>query len=403
MCFLKHATFHFIDGIIRLPHIKTNEWGNDMHFNKKLRAIVLEAAPQLKETILEVLKADNGEMKLDLSRKVKLDDSLKLNVKTLAIGGTGGEALAIDELLMADITDRAINQFSGIFTDLDISVINSVNHRGLVELNSLGVTKGVENVPGLPQSMTPTGELGQLVSQVGKAAIITFVSQEAVRDTMNGDSVSLWDYIVESAARQIVHYFSIQIIAGDGKPDRLRGLVSSKRIDDEESLKPDHERDPDFLQVKLSGVDGDFGTDDKTAVENIVFFLNSVPSKNRANSKVYMNSTTHAAIELLSSTSPRLRFDEKVVDGQLVTTVNGFVISLDDMMPNMDMGSIPMLVGDINAAIEFAWHDKQTVVDPFSIDGAIKYSQFPRASERMKDNTALRAFKMSAEAIPAPN
>jgi HK97 family phage major capsid protein len=365
-----------------------------MHFNKKLRTIVLQAAPHLKESVELVLKSDNGEMKLDLSQKLDCS-TLEMEVKSLAIGGTGGEALAIDEILMADIVDRAVNQYSSIFTDLDIGTVGSVNYRGLTERTEAGVAKGVENVAGLPQLSTSTGKLEQLIGQVGKAMIKTFITQEAVRDTQ--DSVSLWDYLVDSSAKAFVHYFTMQLIAGDGKPDNLRGILSSKRVDLVESLKDDYTRDADFFQITKSLTNGEYGSTGDEAIKNITKFLNSVPSKNRKNSKLYMNPSVLADLEHLNTlTTAKLRIKDHIINDEVVVTVNGFVVGLEDMMPTKATDATVMVVGDVNAAISFNWHDNKVTVDPFSEDGAIKYTQYPRASERVKDNTALRMFTLSA-------
>ncbi|CAH7477151.1 hypothetical protein VCHA38O209_50275 [Vibrio chagasii] len=368
----------------------------NMNKSQNIRQLVLQAAPQLKASLESQIKS--GVKNVDLGIQVKnLDVSQKMKVKNLAIGGKGGESLAIDELLLADIVDRAVGQFSGIFNTLNPRTFSSVNVRQVVERSQPGIMKGIENVAGLPETSTGTGTLEQVVNQVAKATVNTYITYEADKDTIKGDSVSLWDYLASSSAKKVQHYFTLQLIAGDGRPDNLRGLVSSERIDLTESVKNDNDRDLDFLQVTKSGQDGDWGGDYDDAIPNIIKFIQSVPSKNRANSVVFMNPKTYPELRNINSTlAGNLEFDKVVVDGQIIQTIEGLPIVFDDMMPLVDDHSVPLLAGDINAAIDFAWHDLDSVIDPYTGDGVTKYKLYPRASEKMKDNTALRAFILSA-------
>jgi HK97 family phage major capsid protein len=351
---------------------------------------------QLKSTLEASISSEAKDV--DLNVQVKLSSVDKLSAKALSIGGMDGSSLAIDELLLADIVDRAVNQYSGIFQTIQHKTVDSVNHRRLVERSEAGILKGVENVAGQPMMATKTGQLEHVAGQVAKAVVNTFITYEAKNDTLKGSSESLWDYLVESSAAAVQQYFTAQLMYGSGTADNLRGIVSSDRFDLEESLKDDFVRDLDYFGATKSGALGQFGSTDTEAVENVREFLATIPSKNRGNSAVYMNPKTLPALKALAdpSISNCLSFETVVMDGKKVELMEGFPIVMDDFVPLQAANSVPLIAGDINAALDFFWVGMDSVINPYTIDQVTKYQLFPRASECMKDNTSLRLFALSA-------
>lgn len=338
----------------------------------------------------------------EIASIVSKGNERKLQLKKLAVNGVDGVDLTIDELLIGDVIDRAVNEYSGLFKTLDIKVFESVVMRGLTELTAPVASKGIESIPGVNIDFveTTSGELVQTLSQVGKGMINTFITREAITDTAEGTGgISLWNYLVDSSAKALMLYLTNQLIAGNGAPDNMRGILSSNRVDLTGSLDSDLTRSIDLFQITKSDAAGELGAGDEEAVENIIEFLQSVPTKNRKNSRVFMNPTILSEVERLADTASgksNLRIKDLVVDGELVTVINSFIVVLDDLMPIKASEAPVMIAGDINAAIEVAFHDLGIVVNPYKKDGAITYQSFPRFSERMKDNTAVRVFVLAA-------
>lgn len=355
-----------------------------------------KSAPVVTETSVEEVKFDQKALNEKLRTIFTGDkgtDLANVDTKALAVGGTGGEALAIDEELGRRVIERARENVA-ILGLIGSKSVSSVNYREMVLRSYPGTAKGVENVAGTNWNATATQKYEQVVMQVAKQYAKPQITHEAAKDP----HIDLMAHLESLLAEEMSRYWALQVLFGDGKPDNLRGILSSKRIDDVESLKSNAERDFDFYPVRFSGDADGIGGTTEAIVDNMIDMTIDVPTMYLANSKFVMNRRTMGVLRKLkvdgaspsTDARPLLQFEAGGF------TLIGHSVVIEDYMPDLAANSTPVIFGDLSRAYVLIDIDDEYLVDPYSTDGVVTLKSTSRKGEIVQNNDAIVVLKCKA-------
>lgn len=343
------------------------------------------------------VKFDSTALNVKLREIVTGKEAVNLasvDTKSLAIGGTGGEALAIDEELGRRVIERARENVV-ILGLIGSKSVSSVNYREMVLRNYPGTAKGVENVSGADWNTTATQSYEQVVMQVAKQYAKPQITHEAAADP----HIDLMAHLEVLLAEEMSRYWALQVLFGDGTPDNLRGILSSNRIDDTESAKSHAERDFDFYAMERSGSAASLGVDGIAIMDNMIDLTIAVPTQYLGGSKFVMNRRTLGEFRKLRvggdaavTADARALIQFEAGNFSLV----GHTVAIEDYMPNVAAGSTPIIFGDLSKAFTLIDIDNEYLVDPYTTDGVVTLKATIRKGEMVQNNDAIVVFKIGA-------
>lgn len=368
-----------------------------------------EALDELKNLIGD-LKAKNSEAPAPVAvTEVKFDTNLlnsklrevminsktgekdfgKIDTKALAVGGTGGESLAIDQELGRRVTERARENVA-ILGLVGRKSVSSTDYRELVLRGYPATAKGVENVAGFAGNWNETGTqtYEQVVMKVAKQYAKPYISDESMSDP----HIDLMAHLETLLAEELSRYWALQVLVGDGSTDNLRGILSSNRLDAVESLKSNDTRDFDYYPMMVSGTANNIGADDKTIVDNLIDMTIMLPTAYLAGSSFTMNRRTLGRLRKLRDTQerPLIQFEASGFN------ILGFGINIEDYWPDIVADAYPICFGQLSKAYTLIDIDDKYLIDPYSVDGGVQIKATSRKGEMVMHNDAITFLRCSA-------
>lgn len=304
-----------------------------------------------------------------------------VDTKALAVGGTGGESLAIDQELGKRIIERARENVV-ILGLVGSKTVSSTDYREMVLRGYPQTSKGTERVPGSTQwTETGTQTYEQVVMKVGKQYAKPFISDEAIADP----HIDLMSHLETLVAEEMSRYWANQVLFGDGTTDNLRGIMSSNRIDAVESLKDNSTRDFDYYPVVASGSAALIGADDVAIMDNLIDLTVALPTAYLNGSSYTMNRRLLGRLRKLrdAENRPLIQFELggfKILD---------YPINIEDYYPNEAADATPISFGQLSKAYTLINIDDKFLLDPFSKDGGVLIKTTSRKGEMVMHNDAV--------------
>ena len=329
-------------------------------------------------------------------------DFAKIDTKTLSIGGSGGESLAIDEELGRTIIERARENVAilGLIANKNVG---SVEYREMVLRTRPATGKVLENTTGAAAwSLTGTQSYVGVSMTVAKQYAKPVISDEAIADP----HIDIYSHLQTLLSEETSRYWAIQVLFGTGAANNeLRGILnesaSAGRLDADESLDYDGStRDVNLYMAKVSGVDDSIG-DDVSAIDNAIDMTTVVPSRYLAGAKFVMNRRTLGNYRKLrdADNKPLIQFEAGGF------SLVGYVVVIEDYMPNED-GTVqgtamtgkkfPVIFGDLSKAYALCSIDDNFLVDPYSADGGVTIKYSSRKGDIVQNNDAIVVLRTSA-------
>ena len=305
----------------------------------------------------------------------------KIDTKALAIGGTGGESLAIDQELGRRIIERARENVV-ILGLVGSKTVSSTDYREMVLRGYPSTAKGTERVPGSAQwNETGTQTYEQVVMKVGKQYAKPFISDEAISDP----HIDLMAHLEVLLAEEMSRYWALQVLFGDGSTDNLRGMLSSNRIDVVESLKDNNTRDFDYYPIVKSGSAATIGADAVAIMNNMIDMTIQLPTNYMNGSSWTLNRRTLGDLRKLRDAEqrPLIQFESGGFN------LLGHSINIEDYFPNAVADSTPICFGQIGKAYTLINIDDKFLLDPYSVDGGVQIKATSRKGEMVMHNDAV--------------
>ena len=332
---------------------------------------------------------------------LSIGESAKLNCKGLAIGGAGGESLAIDKML-SGVIQRATT-YSGMLNGLEIPEAGSAKTSTLISRTNGATGKRGES-DGNSDFFNPfddTPVFGEVVSRTAKNTSYFYATDEVVNDTGLGGSIDLVEASTALFSRELRNDFGYDLIFGDGTTGEFNGLFGG-RYSKVESAKPSDTRSLDFISGIQTGVLGGYPTTDNTEiVRQLNELISLVAEEHRKESKFYMSSFLRKHLRDLTALSAVGLIDFKVVniDGKPIELLFGYEIVIDDNIPDVDGSTASPLAffGHMAGTVMLERVDERLFANPFKLDGIVTYEMTSRIKESMKDNTAMAILVAEGE------
>jgi HK97 family phage major capsid protein len=399
-----------------------NEAGKVIELQGKELAALTESIEEVKNLAADAeskaasrntnMETKGMELKFDqklLSDKLKevllsgeKSDFAKIDTKSLSIGGSGGESLAIDEELGRTIIERARENVAilGLVANKNVG---SVEYREMVLRNYPATGKVLENTTGAAAwSLTGTQSYVGVAMTVAKQYAKPVISDEAIADP----HIDIYSHLQTLLSEETARYWAIQVLFGTGAANNeLRGILnesaSAGRLDATESIEYDTAlRDVNIYMAKVSAVNDSIG-DDVSAIDNAIDMTTLVPSRYLGNSKFVMNRRTLGNYRKLrdEDNKPLIQFE---AGGFFLV---GYSIVIEDYMPNED-GTVqgtamtgkkfPVIFGDLSKAFALCSIDDNFLVDPYSADGGVTIKYSSRKGDIVQNNDAIVVLRTSA-------
>lgn len=304
-----------------------------------------------------------------------------VDTKALAVGGTGGESLAIDQELGRRIIERARENVV-ILGLVGSKTVSSTDYREMVLRGYPATAKGTERVPGSSQwAETGTQTYEQVVMKVGKQYAKPFISDEAISDP----HIDLMAHLETLLAEEMSRYWANQVLFGDGSTDNLRGLLSSNRVDATESLKNNSERDFDYYPIVKSGAADNIGADSVAIMDNMIDMTVALPTAYMNGSSWTMNRRTLGKLRKMRDAEqrPLIQFESGGF------TLLGFGLNIEDYWVDEAANSTPICFGQLSKAYTLINIDDKFLLDPYSQDGGVLIKTTSRKGEMVMHNDAI--------------
>lgn len=304
-----------------------------------------------------------------------------VDTKALAVGGTGGESLAIDQELGRRIIERARENVV-ILGLVGSKTVSSTDYREMVLRGYPATAKGTERVPGSNQwTETGTQTYEQVVMKVGKQYAKPFISDEAISDP----HIDLMAHLETLLAEEMSRYWANQVLFGDGSTDNLRGMLSSNRVDATESLKDNNTRDFDYYPIVKSGAAATIGADAVAIMDNMIDMTVALPTQYMNGSSWTLNRRTLGQLRKLRDAEqrPLIQFESGGF------TLLGFGLNIEDYWPDQAANSTPVCFGQISKAYTLINIDDKFLLDPYSQDGGVLIKTTSRKGEMVMHNDAI--------------
>jgi len=336
------------------------------------------------------IKAANVELKKAMSGDKQVE------IKALAIGGTGGEALAIDQELGRVVIERARENVA-ILGAVGTKSVGSTDYRELVLKTYPATAAQGEQIAGVTWTSTATQTYVEVKMKVGKQYAKPQISDEAVADP----HIDIFAHLETLLAEEISRYWATQVLGGNGSANQIKGILYdgsdaglTGHMDTRdptiggiqgESWKTAAIRNPEVFPVIPTATIGAFPVLDKDFMNLLIDATVVVPSKYLANSKWTMNRRTLGAIRKLRDTQDRPLVQFEAGNFNLV----GYTVMLEDYMPDPAVDSFPIIFGDLKSAYNLVNIDESFLIDPYSTDGAVVVKTSVRKGSLIGNNDAI--------------
>lgn len=305
-----------------------------------------------------------------------------VETKALAVGGTGGESLAIDQELGRRIIERARENVV-ILGLIGSKTVSSTDYREMVLRGYPATAKGTENVAGFSANWSETGTqtYEQVVMKVGKQYAKPYISDEAISDP----HIDLMAHLETLLAEEMSRYWALQVLFGNGATDNLRGIMSSHRIDPVESLKDNDTRDFDYFPIVSSGSAANMGADAVAIMDNMIDMTIALPTPYLNGSTWTLNRRTLGVLRKMRDAEqrPLIQFES----GGFVLL--GHSINIEDYFPNVAADATPVCFGQLSKAYTLINIDDKFLLDPYSVDGGVQIKATSRKGEMVMHNDAV--------------
>lgn len=230
-----------------------------------------------------------------------------------------------------------------------------------------------------PETTTPT--MDPLTFPHGDIYANPAITQNLLDDADFDTAAWLADEVAEEFAKQEGPAF----LSGNGvnKPRGLLTYVDGGASDDHHP--------GGNLSVVLSGQAAALPNAD-----GLIDFVYGLPAPYRQNAKWLMNSMTAAAIAKFKDGDGNYLWRETYVAGQPATLL-GYPVEIDENMPNVGAGAIPIAFGDFKRA--YVINDRQSVRvlrDPFTNKPYVHFYTTKRVGGGVDDPKAVRLLKIAA-------
>lgn len=321
--------------------------------------------------------------------KEGIKDLGKVDTKALAVGGTGGESLAIDQELGRRVIERARENVA-ILGLVGRKSVSSTDYREMVLRGYPATAKGTENVAGASGNWTETSTqtYEQVVMKVAKQYAKPFISNEAMKDP----HIDLMAHLEVLLAEEFSRYWALQVLFGNGATDNLRGILTTNRLDPVESAKDNDTRDFDYYPEIKSGAAADIGTDDKSIMDNMIDLTVALPTKYLQGSAYTMNRRTLGVLRKLRDAEQRPLIQFEASGFNLL----GFGINIEDYWPDIAANAHPVVFGQLSQAYTLIDIDDEYLLDPYSADGGVLIKATSRKGEMVMHNDAVVFLKCAA-------
>ena len=306
-----------------------------------------------------------------------LQTEIELQIKTLNLSTPAQGGYAVMEVLSMDVLDHA-REFSPVVQQIMLKSDMTRDYRQLIKITYPSIAEGIENVAGTVPAETSTQTYAEVKSKVFKLYAQPRITNEALM----GADINVYQDLITSLGEEIGIYLAAQILYGDGTDLNARGILSSSRVDITDgtgkswlpTLTPTGvgARPSDYFPALGTGVSADFGADDVARVNFLIDAEASLPTRFLVNAKWYMNRKTLARWK-------KVRFDDgkpaliwDFIEGTRgrVPLLNGYVVVIDDTLPDVAANSTPMIFGDLSRAFAYAPGDiDQMLLDPYTKKG----------------------------------
>ncbi|CAM0101234.1 major head protein [Vibrio phage 159E36-2a] len=329
-------------------------------------------------------KDKNGDF-FDYTKNFAVEQCKALNISSPETGG-----LAVAEVLARDVLDY-YRVMSPILDYVGRKPSMTRSFRQMVKVAYPNVAKGIENVAGVVPVETGTQEYNEVKAKEFKLYAEPRITNEA----LYGTDIDVYSDLIVSLGEEIGIYLANQVLFGNGTDKNARGILSSLRVDitdlTGESFKPTlgaGARGADYYPVYPTGVDGAFGATDKATTDFLLKFMRKLPTRYRANARLYMNENTLGLFELVRDADERPVFRVTYMDGE--PRLNGKPVVIDDTLPDVTSDSTPIIYGDLAAA--FAINDgdiDQMLLDPYTTKGCLLVYTEKEMFEMMQRSDAI--------------
>lgn len=315
-------------------------------------------------------------------------DLASIETKGLAVGGGGGEALAIDEELGRRVIERARENVA-ILGMIGRRSVSSTDYREMVLRGYPATAAVAENIAGTAAHFTATDTqtYEEVVMRVAKQYAKPYITDEAAADP----HIDLMSHLERLLSEEFARYWAIQVIQGNGTTNNFKGILSSARVDADElageSYKDNSTRDFDFYKALASGHATDIGdpADAATVIDNLIDMTVELPTNYLAGSTWTMNRRTLGRLRKLKDLEgrPYIQFETGGF------TLLGHAVNIEDYMPNITAGSKPIIFGKLAEAFAMIDIDDKFLLDPYSKDGAVQIKATSRKGEMVLHNDAI--------------
>ncbi|GAA0290512.1 hypothetical protein GCM10009128_06110 [Psychrosphaera haliotis] len=302
----------------------------------------------------------------------------EVHVKALT---SSDAAFAIDSYVQSGIVERA-RKAPGLLGEISIEVLPSMDFKpDLVEISPTVAAKWSESglADNFKYSVVDTSHFAQAIpSDTGFMGTYN-ASDEVVRDP----KTKIVDMANESLNKSISESLSAELISGDGDLGEAAGVFTELLDSDNgyaEAYKPLTTRKPFIFAAMKSGKNSALGSDSVTVLSNLKDLIFMLPANYRNQSPVFvMKDSTWKAIQKLRTADSIVNIEPDSIDGYKVVT--------DENVENNTIG-----FGVPDLALGVGVYNTNDVVNPFAIDGAVRYTRKARFKSWPKANDAFVAL-----------
>ena len=363
-----------------------------------------EEVEKLKGELVE-LKNEIADMALKAPRQVKTEevnfnskeistairncfiekgDFQELFTKALAIGGSSGEALAIDEELGRTVIERARENVT-ILGLIGNKTVGSVDYRELVLRGYPSIGDGTEQLAGVEWAKTTNQSYEEVALNAAKKYAKPQISDEASTDA----HIDIWAHLQTLLAEEFQRTWASQVLFGDGTAGNLKGLLSSNRVNitatTGESWKSNDVRDFDYYPAMKTGSVSAFGANAQASMDFFIEVTTALPTAYLGSACWVMNRKTLGVVRKLRD-----------ADGHPFVTrengafyIEGYEVKVEDYMPNIAANALPVIFGDLSQAYCLCDIDDNFLVDPYTVDGAVVLKQSSRKGDIVHKNDSI--------------
>lgn len=338
----------------------------------KTKAAGLKAFGKNASTLL--LKA------LETGQEINLAE---LSTKALTIGGTDGEALAIDDVLGTAILAAAREQ-STILSLIGNKNATSKHYREMVLRTYPSTAETTEQITGADWSLTDT----QTYEEVAALFAKQYAKPQVSIESMDDPSIDLFAHLQSLLIEEMSRFWAQQVIGGSGAANRLRGILGF-RTTEIEGVKDQATRSLEHYPIMYTEVAGALGVADGTAagsvIDVIIDLTTKLPTKYLGAAKFLMNRRTLGEYRKLKDTlgRPLIQFEEGGF------TLVGYPIAIEDYWPDIAADSFPVLFGDLKSAYALINYSEHYLLDPYTVDGAVLIKSTVEKGDIVQNNDAV--------------